>query len=95
MVAKVDQVTIDECNDVLKSIDLYMRGQILHRSAEREAFIEVVKQLLKERGDPSNHVRRKLLHHAAAGDIYHVKKNLARLGIDPKRIDAILPLLRE
>ena len=61
---------------------------------DREVLVEVTKTFLSERLHKGhNHCTRKCLFHARQGNISYLKNNLKKLGIDPKRLDAILPLL--
>lgn len=61
---------------------------------EKQVLIEVTKVLLKERCVPGNHTYRKCIAHASEGNLGWLRTNLKKAGIDPKRLDAILPLIR-
>jgi len=63
-------------------------------AAERSVLVQVVKNLLAERCAPHNHYFRKCVFHAAHGNLTYVRANLNKAGINPKHLDAILPLIR-
>lgn len=61
---------------------------------QRLVLVEVTKALLTERlVCRSTHNGRKAICHAYNGDIGWLKKTLKKMGVDPSRIDAILPLI--
>lgn len=77
----------------LREIDEYLRMDLIHVPEEREAFLAVVRQLLVQRCAYGT-LKRKAIYHARNGDIHHTKKTLAKIGIPPAELDAILPLIR-
>lgn len=63
-------------------------------AVDREVLVAVTKAFLSERlHNGQNHCTRKCLFHARKANITYLRNNLKKLGIDPKRLDAILPLL--
>lgn len=60
---------------------------------QKEVLVAVTKQLLEERVAGYNHYYKKCIHHARQGNIFFLKQNLKKLGIDPARIDYVLPLI--
>ena len=88
-----DQYQVSDFAKTLRGIDEYLRFNVIQNREERDVFISVVKQLLAERC-AYGELKRKALYHARSGDVGQTKRVLARLGIHPNRIDAILPLIR-
>lgn len=84
---------MSQLDHTLRAIDEYLRTELLHVPEQREAFVAVVKQLLAQRCAYGT-LKRKAIYHARQGDIPHTKKTLAKIGIPPAEIDAILPLIR-
>lgn len=79
--------------ELLRDLEEYFRMEyLIHAPEQRAAFLAVVKHLLAERC-AYGELKRKALHHARKGDVHYTKKTLAKLGISPSRIDAILPLI--
>ena len=56
---------------------------------------EVIEQFFRERMMVGNHYYRKCRQHAFLGNIGYIRSNLKKAGIDPHRLDAILPLIRD
>ena len=79
--------------NTIQQIDNYLRDELIYVPQQREVFIAVVTQLLASRCARGK-LKSKAIYHARNGDIYYTRKTLAKIGIPPTELDAILPLIR-
>lgn len=61
--------------------------------SQQEVLREVIDVFFRERLMTGNHYHRKCRQHIPFGNISYIRATLKKAGVDPQRLDAIMPLI--